>query len=58
MLPAVAEMAPTPTAINASLQTEGNARVEIVLGNGRVLRVPAGVAAEAVARLAQALDPL
>ncbi len=55
MLPAVANTTPVVTA--ALSQTERETQVEIVLGNGRVLRVAEEIATENLARLIAALDP-
>ncbi|MDK9723223.1 MAG: hypothetical protein OEL53_18845 [Rhodospirillales bacterium] len=55
MLPAVPDATPVVTA--TSNRSEREARAEIVLGNGRILRVAEDIAAANLARLAQALDP-
>lgn len=55
MLPAVPDVTPVVTA--TSNRSEREARAEIVLGNGRILRVAEDIAAANLARLVQALDP-
>lgn len=55
MLPAVPDTTPVVSA--AANRTEREAQVEIVLGNGRILRVAEDIAAANLARLTQALDP-
>ena len=55
MLPAVPDATPVATATLNRADRE--ARAEIVLGNGRILRVAEDIAAANLARLAQALDP-